>query len=150
MKKDMKWEQESWLDMTWFTLYFHVAVRLLFVSSCPHWQVSVKQDVVILCNIYYSHTSRACWNKMSWQQRAEQNKNKKLISWSISLLFPLDGGVIMSHSWREISQLHKWKLDSRWERSGPRQLDHKPFLCRPSLPLVTNDGDWGFLNCTAT
>lgn len=59
------------------TSYFHAAViRWLFVWARPHWQVGVKKDVVILCNIYNRHTSQAYWNKMSWQQRAEQNKTK--------------------------------------------------------------------------
>lgn len=78
-------ERENWFDMRWFCtvcahlfiLHFHAAVvRRLFVWARPHWQVSVKEDVVILCNIYYRHTSQAYWSKMSWQQRAEQNKTK--------------------------------------------------------------------------
>lgn len=91
--------------------YFHAAViRWLFVWARPHWQVSVKEHVAILCNIYYRHTSQAYWNKMSWQQRAEQNKT--LISRSISFLFAWDGGVIMSHPWRETSQVEtrQWRV----------------------------------------
>lgn len=103
--------------------YFHAAdLQWIFAPACPHWQVGVMQDVVILCNIYYQLLrNRNVMTTESW--------GKKRKYWAAAFRFYVPGTTV--RLW--VIHGEKYLVDSRWESSGPCRLDHRLFLSRPEF-----------------
>lgn len=125
------------------------AVTMNIYISSSSLTSRVMQDVVIPCNIYYRHTSLVRRTEMSWQQRdggggnKTNNKLKHLIFICLG-----SGSDYESFTERTIitAQVETWhQMRKLWPTSTQPQV-----LSGPSLTLMTDDCDRGFMNSAAT